>query len=156
MPRRGLRRRSESASWRAFVISYLDDDFAMLARREAALEGRGCLGECECRVDRNAKLAAIQEFCDLDQLLPVRFHDEVRPFPRWLRGDRDEAASPREHGGRAHKELAADRVEDEIDRFELIVELPAPAVDNFIRSERKCSLGRITWQPRQRPSCVAN
>jgi hypothetical protein len=47
------------------------------------------------RVDRNAKLAAIHEFRELDQLRPARFHNKVRPRPR-LRWDRDQATAPRE------------------------------------------------------------
>jgi hypothetical protein len=66
---------------RALFIGHLDDDFAALARREAGLEGRGCLGERECRVERNAKLASIHESSELDQLRPVRFHYEVRRSP---------------------------------------------------------------------------
>jgi HAMP domain-containing protein len=40
--------RLESASWGARVIGHIDDNLAVLARREAAIEGRGCLGQCEC------------------------------------------------------------------------------------------------------------
>jgi putative intracellular protease/amidase len=47
-----------------------DDDLAVLARGEAALEGRGRLGESERRVDRDAKLATVDEACEFDQLLP--------------------------------------------------------------------------------------
>jgi hypothetical protein len=60
----------------------------LLARGKAALEGRGRLGERERRVDRNAKLAAVQEARKLDQLLSVRFYHEVRPLPARLLGDR--------------------------------------------------------------------
>lgn len=83
------------------------------------------------------------EFRELDQLRPARFHYEVRPLPSRLRGDRDEATAPREQRGRAYEEVAANRVEDEIDCFELINELSAPPVDNFVRSKRTCSLERI-------------
>jgi hypothetical protein len=68
----GARRGDESASGQLFVIGHLDDDLAVLACREAAHEGQGCLGERECRVDRNAKLAAVYQFRELDQLRPVR------------------------------------------------------------------------------------
>jgi hypothetical protein len=43
-----------------------------------------------------AKLAAVQESREFDQLRPVRSHYEVRPFPCRLRGDRNEATAPRE------------------------------------------------------------
>src|SRR5205809_1105390 len=61
-----------------------DDDLAVLARGEAALEGRGRIGKRERRVDRDAELAAVDEARKLDQLLPARFHDEVGPFPLGL------------------------------------------------------------------------
>jgi hypothetical protein len=76
---------------------------------------------------------------------------------RQKRGDR-----PSRVRGRTYEELAADRVEDEIDRLELILQLSAQAIDNLVRSKCTCSLERIwdavamTWEPRQHPSRLAN
>jgi hypothetical protein len=119
-----------------------DDDLAVLARGEAAREGSGRLGECEHRVDLDAKLAAVDEARKLHQLLPARFHDEVPPFSARLLGDRDEAAAIREQAGRALEELAANRVEEKVDRSDLVVELP-PAIDHLMRAECSRSLERL-------------
>jgi hypothetical protein len=99
----------------------------VLAGGEAALEGTRRLGKREGRVDRDPKRAALDEARELDQLLPARFHDEVRPLPR-LRGDRDETAAVREQRSGALQKLAADRVEDEIDRADPVIELPRPSI----------------------------
>jgi hypothetical protein len=67
------------------------------------------------------------------------------PAPGGSPGDRDETAAAREQAGRALEELAADRVEDEIDRADPVVELP-PAVDHLMSAECACCLER----PRRR------
>ena len=94
----------------------------MLARSEAAFERSGRIRERERRVDRDAKLAAVHKARELDQLVPVRFDDEVavpRPPSAAPRPPRRDGRRRRQRRC-AFEELAANCVEDHINRLPFV------------------------------------
>ena len=146
----------------ALVIGHLDDDLAVLARREAALEGRGCLCECECRVDRNAKLAAIYEFRELDQLRPVRFNYEVGPCPggsaatETRRPPLASSAGARTRNSPPTVSKMRSTASSSSSNCPLRPSTTSCAPSARAAWNASGEAVAMTWAPRQRPSCVAN
>ena len=71
-----------------------------------------------------------------------RFGSTTKYVPSRLFGDRDETPAASEQGTRAFEEVATNRVEDEIDPADRLVQLLS-AVDYLVRSERACGVERV-------------
>src|SRR6266511_2752802 len=117
-----LRQRLSQRATFFLVIADLEHNLAALATHHDALERGPRLGEGEHGVDRRPNGALVDQPGELEELLTAGLDDDVRRLGlladrRWgLLGHRDQPSALAQHGRRACDHLAADSVEDEIDR----------------------------------------
>ena len=128
-------------SGQRLLVAYAEHDLAPLARRQAPLEGGPRLLEQVDRVDLRPQLTVVDETCDLLELLSVRLDDEVDAGRRGLGRQGHEPSAGTHDCRRVFEELAADRVEDEVDRFDGVLDAFAASVDDLVRTERLCGTG---------------
>jgi len=123
------------------LVAHAEHDLAPLAPRQAPLEGGPRLLQHVDRVDLRTQLTVVDETCDRLELLPVRLDEEVDAGRRGLGRQGYEPTAGTHDRRRACEELAADRVEDEVDRFDAVLDAFAASVDDLVRTERLCGVG---------------
>ena len=129
---------------RGALVRHAQDNLAPHVPFRSLFIGLARLGKGEHRVDDRSKLSRVNECTNLDQLLPVGFDDEpdkahVKSLchisRRWGTNDGDQHSSWFDHLPGALQGVATNRIKDEVDIMNHVLEARGGVIDELIGSQ---------------------